>query len=91
MFKSVIGFIVGSTATALVIYYAVLPSVRESYRAVGYNDGTISARWEISEKVAAMLGKDLQSDESRENLFNVKTRSVVVVERNGVKTLRVSE
>jgi hypothetical protein len=42
-------------------------------------------------KINASLGKDLVPQESTTPFFEVKETSVVVVERNGVKTLRVVE
>jgi hypothetical protein len=69
----------------------VLPSIRTSYRAVGLNDGTIAARAALAEAVSRELGNDLVRGEPQETVFSVKTTDVVIVERNGVKTLRVIE
>jgi len=91
MVKLVAGFALGCCVTGLVVWFAVLPSTRESYRAVGMNDGIIQARWEIAQKIPRMLGSDVSHDEHSEELFAVKATSVVVVERNGVRTLRVVE
>lgn len=78
------GFVV-FILTALVTYVVV---ERESHRA-GLDQGMVKAQLEILQKVKAMLGDDLSAHEERELLFRVKNAAVVVVERNGVKTLRV--
>ena len=89
MQKFLSGLLVGCLVTALVVYFAVVPHVRESSRAVGMNDGEIAARDEIARKILSSIGTDLIPDERILPIFEVKAITVVVVERNGVKTLRV--
>jgi hypothetical protein len=85
------GFVVGAAITSALTWLFVVPQTRDSYRAVGFNDGNIAARWEISKLISQELGKDFARTESQKNLYNVKSSSVVVVERNGIKTLRTVE
>jgi len=91
MVKVASGFILGCVLSALVVYYVVLPRTRESYLAVGKNSGAIDAKAEIANLIPRKLGGDVSRDENYEPLFEVKATSVVIVERNGVKTLRVIE
>jgi hypothetical protein len=53
------------------------------------NDGAIAAKAEIVDKLRPMFEDDLVAGESQQELFSVKATSVVMVERNGVKTLRI--
>ncbi|WP_271678315.1 hypothetical protein [Thermomonas mangrovi] len=82
------GFLLGALLVSAIAWFFVIPQTRASYKAVGYNDGQIYARWKIADQVSNLLGDDLLTSESKDLLFNVKSRSVVIVERNGVKTLR---
>jgi hypothetical protein len=85
------GFLLGCIVSALVVWFGILPGTREAYRAVGVKDGIIQARWEIAQQIPRKIGVDVSPGEHYEELFAVKATSVVVVERNGVKTLRVIE
>ena len=86
-----IGIILGAALVAAVTWFLVLPMTRASYLAVGHNNGLTSARDELANQVSSKLGRDLQKSEAQDFLFSVKHRSVVIVDRNGVKTLRVVE
>ena len=90
MYKHIISAIVSAVVTSLVFVFFVLPTVRSNYRSVGYNDGQISARTEIAAKIERALGSGFDRTEIHERLFEVKTTEVVVVHRNGVKTLRTN-
>jgi len=87
--KLLVGFLLGCVAAASIAWLYVIPQTRESYRSVGFHAGRISAQWEIADQIEKKLGGDLLATEPREALYNVKASSVVVVERNGVKTLRL--
>ena len=92
MKKAIAGFVGGSLVTATLTWLVVVPQVRASHRAVGENNGSIVARSEIADLVASNLGRDVESFErANRPVFVVKDRAVVVVERNGIKTLRVVE
>ncbi len=88
MYKHIISALVGIVLTSLVFVFFILPTVRTNSHAVGYNDGLIFARTEIAKKITTALGSDFNRSETHERLFDVKSASVVVVQRNGVKTLR---
>lgn len=82
------GFVMGLAFAGFIAWFFVIPQVRESYRDVGYNDGRISAKYEFADQIDTALGNDFQVAESQVVLYHVKSISVVVVDRNGVKTLR---
>lgn len=92
MRNALLGFLGGCVVTGLVMVFGVIPHVLGSCRAVGESHGVTSARWQLTDQIVSRLGNDLQPAEGHESpLFTVKTRAVVVVERNGVRTLRVIE
>jgi hypothetical protein len=88
MVKFVIGFVLEGVVAACAAVFLVLPDVRENYRQIGHNNGVITARSEIAERIAGELGDDVGDTEPHAVFFNVKTSSVVIVSRGGVKTLR---
>jgi hypothetical protein len=57
----------------------------------GYAHGQIAAKFELMEQVRKRLGSDYKNDDGYEPFLEVKADAIVVVERNGVKTLRVYE
>lgn len=87
----VIGFACGCAAAAGIFYFLLVPEMRDAYRAVGFNDGTVSAKLDVAQRVKTALGSDLSPLEPKQTLFQVKSTSVMVVERNGVRTIRVVE
>jgi hypothetical protein len=88
MVKTLASFVLGAVVAAVIAWLFVIPQIRESYHGVGYNDGRVSAQSEIADQIDKAFGNDLLPTEPREVLYNVKSSSVVVVDRNGVKTLR---
>ncbi|MAM89527.1 MAG: hypothetical protein CME36_19690 [unclassified Hahellaceae] len=92
MIKFLAGVAFGVVTTGSLFLLWLLPETRENYRAVGHNDGEIDAKYEIAAAIERELGRDVvQGEFSRPHqlLFEVKSSSVVVVERDGVKTVRV--
>ena len=85
------GFLICAALCGVSVWFLVYPSLRSSYYAVGYNDGRISARQEIVESLKRELGTDVSPEEATTVLFDVKASSVVIVERQAIKTLRVVE
>lgn len=72
----VLGVIVAGVAFAVFSSDAIDNAVRET-------------RDKIGGKIPAALGRDTDPCESLEVLFSAKGESVIVVTRNGVKTLRL--
>lgn len=81
------GMAIGMIITGI-IGIIIGKKVAASQRAAGVNDGRIEERRELFKLVSEKLGDDYQKSDGYETLFTVKTDAVVIVERNGVKTLR---
>lgn len=89
MLRIFIGFVLGVVTCSFVFMILIVPGVKDSYRRVGFNDGLIDAKIGIADLVSSELGSDVVHNEPQKIFFDVKATSVMVVERNGVKTLRV--
>lgn len=81
------GIAIGAIITSIIGYYFGR-KVISGHRATGFNDGRITERYEILRSIPEKLGDDYQKADGYDTLFTVKTEAVVIVERNGVKTLR---
>ncbi|MEZ5442062.1 MAG: hypothetical protein R3F15_11290 [Lysobacterales bacterium] len=86
--KICLGFLAGALATVAVMWQVALPQARDHYWALGLNEGRIITQAEIAEMIRTELGSDLRPAETGAPFFDVKSTSVVVVERDGTKTLR---
>ena len=90
--KRVLPFVVGflsASILAAVFAFAVVPRYgRESFEG-GVRSGVVEAHRNLLPKIRMMLGDDYHKTDGYQTLFEVKTDAAVVVERNGVKTLRV--
>lgn len=56
---------------------------------VGTNSGIATAQLQIMKAIADKLGSDYAETDGYDPLFEVKADAVVIVERNGIKTLRM--
>jgi hypothetical protein len=84
----ILGFATASVLAVAVAFTVVLPYV-QSTRVTARNAGVVDAHYALLRKIPKMLGDDYRKSDGYETLFEVKTDAVVIVERNGVKTLRV--
>jgi hypothetical protein len=92
MKKLLLSAVLGFALACAVFYVAVLPEVRSSWLAVGENNGSIAARYEIATHLKREFGTtEVHSCSNPRELFGVKTTSVVIVDCNGVKSIRVHE
>jgi hypothetical protein len=93
MFKIIISFIAGSIVgvaiAAAVGRFIVYPAVAREKEEFGRNQGYASGQIDVAAKIPAALGSDFSKDEKYTLFHQVKDVDVVVVERNGIKTLRV--
>lgn len=80
MFRHLLTLVIRVSATASVFLVFVVPEVRESWRAQGFNEGRTSARWEIAETLEKEFPDRPNECRDRRNLFDVKTTSVYVLE-----------
>jgi len=91
MIKNVAIFSAGIVVSAVVFIAVVLPWYgREKYE-FGHYQGEISAKAATARRVHEMLGSDLAKSEATEFFLDAKSTGIVVVQRGGVKTLRISE
>lgn len=86
----IIGLIVGVVIIAAVGRYLIYPAVAREKEEFGRNQGYATGQIDIARKIPATLGSDFSKDEKHSVFYQIKDVDVVVVERNGVKTLRVN-
>ena len=84
----VIGLMVGLAVAVSVVRFVIYPQVAKEKFEFGEMQGEINAQSEIARKVDALLGNDFDRYEPVEPFYGVKQTAVVIVTRNGVKTLR---
>ena len=89
MVRTLLAFVLGIACTALAFITYAIPSVRENCGAQGFNEGHISARWEISQTVGREFPEKLQSFKDERTLFEVKTTTVYVSECETGKKINV--
>jgi len=89
MAKLAIGFIVGVCVTAIASfvlgYFYLYPEAKHD----GYSLGRFHEDVEIGWKIPEALGADLDPNEPMQAFLPGKDHGVVIVTRNGVKTLRL--
>lgn len=88
-FSFVLGFGVASVLAGVLTIAVVLPSYGRDKFEWGRNQGIIDAHRALLPKIQTMLGDDYRNADGYQTMFEVKTDAAVVVERNGIKTLRV--
>ena len=96
MLKYVLTFFAG-VISASALYVIVLKPMddRVSWRG-GYHSGMVEAQFDIARRIPSALGSDLHRADILTNskgiltndFLEVKDATILVVERNGVKTLR---
>jgi hypothetical protein len=90
MLKTLCAFLLGAAVALAVCWLVVYPSVICEKFEYGRMTGDQQAREAIACKIADVLGKDVHGPEPEEWFFSAKSDSVMLVTRNGVKTLRFS-
>jgi hypothetical protein len=83
------GAAVGIAAAVVVGRFWIYPEVAKEKYDYGHGMGALQAQIEIGAKIPDALGRDVDRNEPMEWLFSAKDESVVVVTRDGVKTLRL--
>ena len=89
MIKLLLGFVLGAAMSAAVCGFWILPAVARDKFEFGATTGRADSRVDIADKIRQTLGDDFDRDETRQSFYDIKDISVVVVTRNGAKTLRV--
>jgi len=87
--KVIISFLLGAAVASALFVWLVLPDYgRDKYSSV-HGAGYVDGQGDILEKIPSTLGTDYVESDGYHPVFEVKSIAVVVVERSGVKTLRV--
>src|SRR5262249_42062231 len=89
VYSFVLGFVTASVLMSVLCAFVVIPHFNREAFDGGRRTGAIEAHFALLPKIKKMLGDDYHNSDGYETLFTVKTDAAVVVERNGVKTLRV--
>jgi hypothetical protein len=88
MRKFILGVIVGAVIS-VVLFVPLLLSERHDKFEYGRFHGGISAQLEVARRLPEAVGSDLDRLECTNKFLEVKDATIWVVERHGVKTLRV--
>ncbi len=83
----ILGFASASLLALIVALLMVFPYARSQFEQ-GRKHGVVDAHYALLRKIPTVLGDDYRNSDGYETMFEVKADAVVVVERNGVKTLR---
>ena len=84
-----LGFAVASVLVGALFAFVIMPHRNREIFESGRRTGVIDAHFSLLPKIKTTLGDDYRNSDGYQTLFTVKTDAAVVVERNGVKTLRV--
>lgn len=83
-----IGFVTASSVFALLLYLVLPGFIQRAYQ-TGHDQGGVEAQLNLVRQLPGVLGCDFHRSEHYEPFLVVKDVTIVVVERSGVKTLRV--
>jgi hypothetical protein len=84
------GALIGAAAVIVVVWLRVYPVVAQERFGYGYELGGLATQANLGSKVPDLLGSDVDPQEPMVPFFErTKGEQVVVVTRNGVKTLRL--
>ena len=93
MLKSLLGFLVGFVCASALFILVIEPKDGQEKFQYGYHNGMVEAQFDMARRIPSALGNDLHLADlpvaTNSNVFiQVKDATILVVERNGVKTLR---
>jgi hypothetical protein len=84
------GALIGAAAVIAVAWLKVYPVVAEERFSYGYELGGLAMQANLGSKIPGLFGSDVDPHEPMTPFFErTKGEQVVVVTRNGVKTLRL--
>ena len=88
MKKLLAAFLLGFAVASGLLLLVLLPRYGREKVEFGRKQGEILTKLQLMEEIPAALGEDYKGSDGYRTFFTVKADAVVVVERNGVKTLR---
>ena len=91
MMKAAGGFVTGAALTLVVFGVWVVPMIANDRYQAGLVTGRTNAEVDIAHKIRSVLGDDFNRNEQKDAFYSIKDIMVVVVNRNGTKTLRLYE
>jgi hypothetical protein len=89
LLKYAVWFVLGFASASVLFIFVFIPSYGREKFDYGYKNGQTAAKFEIGLKLPTALGGDYTKADGYQPFFEVKDMAVLVVERNGVKTLRL--
>jgi hypothetical protein len=96
MLKYILIFVSGFVCSSALFVFVIVPQDGHDKFQYGYHNGMVEAQFDMARRIPVVLGSDLHwadmmtnSTGDLTNVFlEVKDATILVVERNGVKTLR---
>jgi hypothetical protein len=93
MLKYTLIFLAGFICASALFIFIIMPKDGRDKFQYGYHNGMVEAQFDMARRIPSALGSDLhRADLPSAGLTNifleVKDATILVVERNGVKTLR---
>ena len=87
--KHFLAFRCGFAIASALFLFIIMPHHGSSQEDGGRRTAEVATKFELLQKIPQVLGDDYMPTDGYKTFFEVKADAVVVVERNGVKTLRV--
>jgi hypothetical protein len=81
-------FLTGFVCASALFIFIIVPKEGRDKFAFGYHNGMVEAQFDIGRRIPAVLGSDVYYSDGHNEFLAVKDLDIVVVEPNGVKTLR---
>jgi hypothetical protein len=89
LFLHLVSAIVGGAVGAVLFAWLFLPTLLHDKEEFGRAQGYAAGQIDVATKIPGVLGADFSKTEKYIPFYSMKDVDVVVVERSGVKTLRV--
>jgi hypothetical protein len=96
MLKYILTFLAGLVSASVLYVFVIKPMDDKVSWQGGFHSGMVEAQFDIARRIPSALGSDLHRADILTNsigfltneFLEVKDATILVVERNGVKTLR---
>lgn len=86
--KYLLPFLAGFVCSSALFMSVIVPKEGRDKFEYGYHNRMVEAQFDMARKISAVLGSDLRRSDGHNEFLTVKDADIVVVQRNGVKTLR---
>jgi len=80
-------FLLGAVASLLFIYYIYFQYCKQNWTEQGRHEGRINAQFELYHSIDKIFGKQ-QDEKILGILFTIKDTDVLIIEKNGTRTIR---